>query len=340
MNETLLSDTSPKRRACYLQRVQTLAGGGKAGLLDGDPATAKFNGASGVVFAGVIYVADTGNDALRAIVPALDATAAYPHGGPAAGGNQVRIFGTGFLPGPTQVTFGTAPATNVTFVSSTELLATAPAGTGTVDVKVTPASGNDTLSAAYTYLPPPTIASVQPTKGATAGGTSLTVSGSNFMNGQTAVTLRGIASTVTVVNSGSLTVIAPPGAAGPADIVVTTPGGSATLPHAFTYFAPPVITSFAPSQGSAGSVVTITGQNFDPDPTGDQVLFSSLPATIQSASATQIIVTAPAGVTSGRISVTTAGGTATSATDFSTNTISGLAISAPVKTIDAAPTSN
>ncbi len=318
--------------------VTTLAGGGKAGLADGDPASAQFSSPGGIALAGALYIADTGNDALRIIMPALHAAAVYPHGGPTTGGNSVRVFGTGFLPGATNVAFGANPATGITFVSSTELLVTAPAGSGTVDVKVAAAGGSDTLGAAYSYAPPPTVASVQPQKGKTAGGTALTITGTNFIAGQTTVTVGGVAALVTAVTSGSLAATTPANVAGAADVVVTTPIGSATLAHAFTYFAPPVITSFAPSQGTSGTVVTITGQNFDTDVAGDQVLFGSLPATVQSASATQLTVIAPAGVATGRISVSTAGGTATSATDFSTNSVVGLSISAAVRSIDAGST--
>jgi RHS repeat-associated protein len=318
--------------------VTTLAGGGRAGFADGDPATAQLSGDSGIALAGALYVADTNNDAVRVILPMLRLAAVYPHGGPTAGGNDVRIFGTGFLPGATTVTFGTTAAPSVTFVSSTEVVAKAPAGSGTVDVKVTTGGVSETLAAAYSYLQPPTMSAVQPAKGMTAGGTSVTVTGTNFVPGQTSVTIGGAVATVVSVSSNSLTAVTPANVAGAADVAVTTPTGSATLPRAFTYFAPPVITSFAPSAGSAGTVVTITGQNFDPDVSGDQVLFGTLSATVQSASAAQLVVVAPAGVSTGKLTVTTAGGSVTSAADFSTSTVAGLAVSAPVRTLDAGST--
>lgn len=76
----------------------------------------------------------------------------------------------------------------------------------------------------------------------------------------------------------------------------------------------PSITSFSPASGSVGSVVDITGTNF----TGaSAVTFNNVAATQFSvASPTHITATVPPSATSGRIRVTTAGGTATSATDF------------------------
>jgi RHS repeat-associated protein len=317
--------------------VSTLAGTGKAGLVDGDPAAAKFNQPAGIAFASALYIADTANDALRVVVPALHIAAIYPNAGPVAGGNQVRILGTGFLPGVTQVSFGLGPATAVTFITSTELLVTAPAGSaGVVDVKVTTSAASDVLAAAYSYLPPPTISSVTPVKGKTAGGDTLAITGTNFLSGDTAVTVGGVpAASIVVTNSSSLTVVTPPGTAGGADISVTTSGGAATKTAAFTYFAPPVITSFAPAQGGSGTSVTITGQNFDPAAGGDQVLFGTSQATITSASATQIIAIVPADAANGKITIITAGGSVVSATDFIVASFTRLQITSPTMTLDA-----
>src|SRR5205823_4480463 len=99
------------------------------------------------------------------------------------------------------------------------------------------------------------------------------------------VQIGGAAATqVSVTSPTSLTASTPSGGDGSTDVVVATSAGTATKPAAFTYFAPPVITGFAPQQGSAGTVVTITGQNFDRDAGADQVFFSSLSALVQAAS--------------------------------------------------------
>jgi len=67
-------------------------------------------------------------------------TAIAPNNGPAAGGTSVAVTGSGFLPGST-VELGTTSATHVSVNSSTSITATSPAGGGTVDVRVTDASG-------------------------------------------------------------------------------------------------------------------------------------------------------------------------------------------------------
>lgn len=77
---------------------------------------------------------------------------------------------------------------------------------------------------------------------------------------------------------------------------------------------PPSITSFAPPEGPFGTEVTINGSNF----TGaSQVKFNGVAGIFSIISETEIRATVPAGASSGAISVTTSGGTATSAGDFS-----------------------
>src|SRR5207244_11710905 len=100
-------------------------------------------------------------------------------------------------------------------------------------------------------------------------------------------------------------------------ITVTTRGGTATSATNFTVTAPPpTITGFTPSQGKASTNVTIAGQNFDPAPANNQVRFNGRPAGVLSATSTTLIATVPPTATTGPITVTTAGGTAQSATNF------------------------
>ncbi|WP_310728455.1 IPT/TIG domain-containing protein [Streptomyces sp. N2A] len=89
----------------------------------------------------------------------------------------------------------------------------------------------------------PTITSISPNQGPIAGGTPVTITGTN-LTGAT-VTIGGNPATGVTVNSTGtqITAITPPGVAGPADVTVTTPGGSATLVGGFTYLLPVHATS-------------------------------------------------------------------------------------------------
>ncbi|MFF9646188.1 IPT/TIG domain-containing protein [Kitasatospora aureofaciens] len=162
-----------------------------------------------------------------------------PTSGVTAGGNTVTITGTG-LSTATAVNFGSASATP-TVVSDGQLTVTVPAGTaaGSVGVSVTTAGGtNNGLS--YTYVDGPTIGTPVPAAGPTSGGTAVTIPGSGFTTTQS-VTFGGAPAPFSVVSDTEISAVTPPGTAGPADIVVTTTGGSATGTGAFTYVAGPGI---------------------------------------------------------------------------------------------------
>jgi IPT/TIG domain len=116
---------------------------------------------------------------------------------------------------------------------------------------------------------PSSILTIVPDNGPTTGGTATTLTGSGF-TGATGVTFDGVAGTgFTVVNDTTITVTTPPGAAGPADVVVLDALGNGTLPGGFTYTAVPAaapssIVSVSPASGptTGGTTVTITGSGF------------------------------------------------------------------------------
>ncbi|CAJ4015347.1 IPT/TIG domain protein [Burkholderia pseudomallei] len=76
------------------------------------------------------------------------------------------------------------------------------------------------------------------------------------------------------------------------------------------------IFSFMPTHGEAGTQVTLQGQGFDSNAANDTVSFNGTPATVLSATATQLVASVPSGVTTGPISVTADGHTASSTTPF------------------------
>jgi subtilisin-like proprotein convertase family protein len=169
----------------------------------------------------------------------------------------------------------------------------------------------------------PTITSFAPTSG--TPGTSVVITGTN-LTGATAVTFGGVSATFTVNSATQITATVPTGAVtGP--IVVTTPTGTATSGTSFTVTAlAPTITSFAPTSGKVGTSVVIAGTNL----TGaTAVKFGTVSATFTVNSATQITTSVPAGASTGTISVTTPGGTATSATSFVVSHTRSVSLSLP-----------
>ena len=72
-------------------------------------------------------------------------TGISPKTGPAAGGTTVTIIGSGFT-GASKVLFGTVAASGFTVDSQTQITAVSPAGSGTVDVRVTTPGGTSVTS--------------------------------------------------------------------------------------------------------------------------------------------------------------------------------------------------
>jgi IPT/TIG domain/PASTA domain len=116
------------------------------------------------------------------------------------------------------------------------------------------------LSFSATVLPAPTVASVVPTSGPIAGGTSVTVTGTDFTDVE-GVTFGAVpAASYSVTSEGQLTAVAPSGtSAGAVPVSVTTEAGSASSAQPFTYSppAPPPSTGPppAPAQPTPACVV-------------------------------------------------------------------------------------
>ena len=182
----------------------------------------------------------------------------------------VTLTGPGFLPGAT-VAFGSGSGTTVDVVSTSTITVKAPAhGAGAVTVTVT-TSGGTSNAKTYTYDPVPTITSLTPTAGLTAGGTTLTVNGTGFIAGATvSFGAAGPGATVHVVSTAKLTVKTPAHSAGTVTVTVTTPGGTSNA-KPYSYDNGPSITSITPTAGKVlgGTVVTVNGANFVPGATVD-----------------------------------------------------------------------
>jgi hypothetical protein len=83
----------------------------------------------------------------------------------------------------------------------------------------------------------------------------------------------------------------------------------------------PVITSFTPTTGVAGTTeVVITGENFSATVADNVVKIGNVVATIKAAMTTSITITVPSEAVTGKISVTVRGVTVTSANDFVVST--------------------
>ncbi len=224
-------------------------------------------------------------------------------------GASVLINGTDFG-GATSVTFN---GTNATFsvTSATAIQATVPSGATSGPIAVTTPSGTANSAGDFTVTAsppsPPTITSFAPTSGPV--GTSVQINGTDF-GGASSVTFNGVDASFSVDSATVIQASVPSGAAtGP--ISVTTPSGTANSTGPF--LVTPTITDFAPASGQVGTSVQINGTSFDGAST---VTFNGVSANFAVISSTTIQATVPAAATTGAITVTTPGGTATSANSF------------------------
>jgi hypothetical protein len=193
-----------------------------------------------------------------------------PTSGPEAGGTAT-LTGSA-LTDVTGVTVGGVAVATSTITlggsgSAQTVTFTVPAGTGSKKaITVTNAELDTvTITPKYSYLPPKG-AKVAPNSGDDAGGTSVTITGSN-LGDVTSVTLGGVAvatSTIMLGGSGSaqtVTFITPAGKGSKKSITLTNAElDTVTITPTFSYLAPKAA-KVSPATGSTagGTVVTITG---------------------------------------------------------------------------------
>ncbi|MEV4616526.1 IPT/TIG domain-containing protein [Kitasatospora sp. NPDC049258] len=231
-----------------------------------------------------------------------------PNQGTSAGGTTVTLTGSHFT-GATAVKFGTSAATSFTVSADTVITAVSPPGSGTVQVTVTtPGGTSNGLTYTYTGPPAPTLGVISPNQGTSAGGTTVTLTGTN-LTGATAVKFGATAAPSFTVSADTvITAVSPPGS-GTVQVTVTTPGGTSNgLTYTYTGPPAPTLGAVSPNQGTSagGTTVTLTGTNLT---TTTAVKFGATPAAFTVVSDTQITAVSPPGGGTVNITVTTPGGT-------------------------------
>ncbi|WP_233235064.1 autotransporter domain-containing protein [Bordetella sp. LUAb4] len=133
---------------------------------------------------------------------------------------------------------------------------------GDPEVKIADSASNTAFKFSFT-LPvstlAPTVTGIAPNTGPVAGGTSVTLTGTNLA-GATSVTFGGTAAAITSNTATSLVVTAPAHAVGAVTVAVTTAGGNTSA--SFTYTAAPLVVSPAAGALAAGTVGTPYSQTF------------------------------------------------------------------------------
>lgn len=200
----------------------------------------------------------------------------FPARGPTTGGTKVSLDGAAFQ-GGARVAFLPAPAT-IDFVSQSRLIVTAPPHpTGPATVWLTNPDGQSIRALEdFTYIDPallgtqPVVSNMNPTRGPTAGGTAVTLTGNYFQSGAR-VRFGPLDGQVTATTAQQLSVLAPQSPKGSAAVMIVNPDGTqTTAPAAFLFLPPPTILAINPSRvpASGNVAVTISGMDLVSDPDG------------------------------------------------------------------------
>ncbi len=165
-----------------------------------------------------------------------------PSFGSVAGGVSVTLTGAGFTsPADTTVLFGSTAAVNVQVLDAVTIVCTSPPSLpGSVSVSVINSVDSAVLPGAFDYLETPSLTGLAPTAGSTSGGTTVDLTGTGFFAGMS-VTFGGLPATSIVITDPmghAARVTTPRAPEGAAEVRVTTPLGSATIPGGFIFFVP------------------------------------------------------------------------------------------------------
>ena len=241
--------------------------------------------------------------------------------------NGTATAGTDYGSATGMLSWGNGDTANKSF-TVTPVVDALTEGSETVILTLSAATGGATLGTPNTatltitdIATVPTITSISPASGTTAGGTAVTITGTN-LSSPASVLFDGLACTSVVSSATQITCFTPAHVAGTAEVVVTTAFGSNTTAgtaNDFVYTTGPTITNLSVTSGTCNgaTVLTITGTNFTSS--GMTVKFGTVTATFNYTSSTSMTVVAPAqGAGVVDVSVTTPSGTSpnTTADDF------------------------
>jgi hypothetical protein len=225
---------------------------GSAGLTDVRAETT--DGDATILEDGFYYAASAAEFSIAAVNPAV---------GPASGGVDVTIIGSGLDASGLSVTFD-GQAAPVVDSGAGHATVTIPAhAVGSVDVAIADGNGaTDTLTQAFSYVDDLWIDRITPDTADVAGGASVTIEGEGFTGAQR-VLFGGIAAQFTVDSDTQISATVPPHAAGVVDVVVER-DIEARFVDGFTFTESLEVFGFQPVRGSvAGNTyVEIRGRGF------------------------------------------------------------------------------
>lgn len=201
--------------------------------------------------------------------------AVSPASGPLAGGNEVTLVGSNLDRANLAVRFGGILAEHTEVISSNFVTATVPAGAalGPVDVTARVQGGEATWVDGYRYVQTIEVHAVSPGSGPVSGGTTITITGSDFPVGARVFVGALEATAVERLGATTITAVTPRGTDGPVPVRVVDPVDPSVegiLPAGFVYDGPFDVARISPTTGAraGGTRVTVRGSGFRPGLSG------------------------------------------------------------------------
>jgi hypothetical protein len=213
-------------------------------------------------------------------------------------GMNIRITGAGFSSSVSPATvFINGTQAVVVNVSDTLIVAKVPANAGKGPVKVV-VDGKESVGEIFTYQ---SIYRISPLTG--GKGTRITVNGTGFdpVATNNTVTFSSLQARVIEATESKLIVEAPANVA--TNKIAVIINGQKTVGPVFTVVPPPSLSVITPLSGPVGSQISIKGLNFSTITAENKVFINGTEIPVKTASATELSLTLPGGIGTGKIEV-------------------------------------
>ncbi|HUA10724.1 MAG TPA: immunoglobulin domain-containing protein [Solirubrobacteraceae bacterium] len=274
-------------------------GDGSSGAPSASPVSVSGLGEVKLIAAGAQFAMADGE-------PLPQVTAVSPDVGAESGGTTVTISGEN-LSEVTEVDFGSTPAASFTVNSATSITAVTQAGSGLVNVTASSAAGVSPIVPGdrYTFQAPPTVTKVSPKTLGAEGGTSVTITGTNFKDAS-AVDFGGVPAKSFVVES-ELTIVAvsPERAGGRVNVTVTNTDATSAPAKGNEVKIVPKLTAIEPASGplAGGNTVTLRGVGLAGGPATELKFGKGVATNVECSSLTLCTAVVPAGREAGAVTV-------------------------------------